>query len=155
MTNSFDIPYYAIDLPCPIPTDAEIENAPDISESYGGRVVGVGQHFVVKFGLGIDLIEGEDMLFVQENTNIRVPRVYALYTNSESGQRFIIMERIFGQTVLSAWPNLAPSEKDSLLLALQRSFGELRQFPSENYFGSFGKRRHRTEFFGHRNLIPW
>lgn len=148
MKNSFDIPFYAIDLPCPLPTDTEIENAPDISLAYGGRrVVGVGQHFVVKFGPGVDLLEGENMLFVQKNTNIRVPRVYALYTNSESGKKFIVMERIHGQTVLSAWPNLAPSEKTSLLAALKRSIDELRQLPSESYFGSFGKRHLLDEIF--------
>lgn len=141
MKNSFDIPFYATDLPCPLPTDAEIENAPDISMIYGGRrIVEVGQHFVVKFGLGVDLIEGENMLFVQENTKIRVPRVYALYTNSESRKKYIVMERIFGQTVRSAWPNLAPSEKTSLLGDLKKSLDELRQLPSENYFGSIGKR---------------
>lgn len=141
MKTSFKIPYYADDLPCPLPTDAEIENAPDISLIYGGRrVVGVGQHFVVKYGLGVNLIEGEHMLFVRENTNISVPRVYAIYSNPESGKKYIVMERIVGQTLLSAWPQLAPSEKKSILSTLQKYFDELRQLPSPKYFGSLGKR---------------
>lgn len=70
---------------------------------YGGRrIVGVGQHFVVKFGLGIDLIEGENMLFVRENTDTPVPRVFALYSDPKTGKNFIVMERILGQTLLSA-----------------------------------------------------
>lgn len=148
MRNIFQIPFYAIDLPHPLPTDAEIETAPDISMEYGGRrIVAVGQHFVVKFGLGVNLIEGENMLFVRENTNLRVPRVYALYTSPESGKNFIVMERIIGQTLLSAWAELAHSEKKSISGALQRYFDELRQLPSPKYFGSFGKRHPLDEIF--------
>jgi hypothetical protein len=73
MKASFEVPFYATDLPSPLPTGTEIENAPDISMEYGGRrIVGVGQHFVVKFGLGVNLIEGENMLFVRENTDTPV-----------------------------------------------------------------------------------
>ncbi|KAL5049199.1 hypothetical protein BDW71DRAFT_176328 [Aspergillus fruticulosus] len=148
MRNSFQIPFYAIDLPCLLPTDAEIESAPDISMEYGGRrIVAVGQHFVVKFGLGVNLIEGENMLFVQENTNIRVPRVYALYTSPESGKNFIVMERMIGQTLLSAWPGLSPSEKESISSTLQKHFDQLRRLPSPKYFGSFGKRQLLDEIF--------
>jgi hypothetical protein len=31
MGTSFEIPFYATDLPSALPTDVEIENAPDIS----------------------------------------------------------------------------------------------------------------------------
>ena len=97
MKTSFEIPFYATDLPCPLPTGTEIENAPDISMEYGGRrIVGVGPHFVVKFGLGVTLIEGENMLFVREKTNIPFPRVFALYSDLETGTNFIVIERILG-----------------------------------------------------------
>lgn len=37
---------------------------------YGGRrIVGVGQHFVVKFGVGVNPIEGESISLVQENAD--------------------------------------------------------------------------------------
>ncbi|KAJ6088363.1 hypothetical protein N7486_009624 [Penicillium sp. IBT 16267x] len=155
MRTSFNIPFYATDLPCPLPTDAEIEDAPDISLEYGGRrIVGVGQNFVVKFGLGVDLIEGENMLFVRENTNISVPRTFALYSNPDSGKNYIVMERIVGQTLLSAWSQLVPSEKKGILCILQRYFDELRQLPSPKYFGSFGKRRLLDEIFWTRDPDP-
>ena len=116
MKESFSIPFYAADLPCPLPTDSEIENAPDISLEYGGRrVVGIGHHFVVKFGQGVDLAEGENMLFVRENTNICVPRVYALYSDTKTGKSFIVMERIIGETLLAAWPHLTPIDKTHIL----------------------------------------
>ena len=141
MRNSFEIPFYATDLPCPLPTDAEIENAPDISLEYGGRrIVGVGLHFVVKFGPGVNLLEVENMLFIRENTNISVPRIFALYSNPESGKNYIVVERIIGHTLLSAWPQLELSEKKSIVNTLQKYFEELRQLPSPKYFGSFGKR---------------
>jgi hypothetical protein len=142
MKESFSIPFYAADLPCPLPTNSEIENAPDISLEYGGRrVVGVGQHFVVKFGQGVDLAEGENMLFVRENTNICVPRVFALYSDTKTGKSFIIMERIIGETLLAAWPRLTQTEKQNILSDLRIQFNEMRQLPSPNYFGSFGKRK--------------
>ena len=79
MTTPIKLPYYANDVPAPLPTNAKIEAASEISLAYGGRrIVEIGDHFVVKFGLGVDLIEGENMLFVKENTNINVSRVYAL-----------------------------------------------------------------------------
>ncbi|KAJ5201404.1 uncharacterized protein N7498_006067 [Penicillium cinerascens] len=148
MKTSFDIPFYATDLPCPLPTDAEIESAPDISMEYGGRrIVGVGQHFVVKYGLGVSLMEGENMLFVRANTKIPVPRVFALYSDPKTGQNFIVMERIVGQTLLSAWPRLTISDKQEILSDLRKYFDELRQLPSPKYFGSVGKRELLDEIF--------
>lgn len=112
MKTSFEMPFYATELPCPLPTGTEIENAPDLSMRHGGRrIVGVGQHFVVKFGLGVDLIEGESMLFVRYNTNIPIPRVFALYSDLEIGKNFIVMECVLGQILLSVWPQLITSEK--------------------------------------------
>lgn len=142
MKASCSIPFYAADLPCPLPTNSEIENAPGISLEYGGRrVVGVGQHFVVKFGLGVDLAEGENMLFVRENTNICVPRVFALYSDTKTGKSFIVMERIIGETLLAAWPQLTQTDKQNILSDLRIQFNQMSQLPSPNYFGSFGKRK--------------
>lgn len=122
---------------------------------YGGRrIVAVRQHYVVKFGLGVNLIEGENMLFVRENTTIRVPRVYALYTNPESGKKFIVMERMIGQSLLSAWAGLSPSEKRSISSALQRHFDELRRLQPPKYFGSVGKRHFLDEIFWTRDPDP-
>ncbi|RAK85510.1 hypothetical protein BO79DRAFT_231441 [Aspergillus costaricaensis CBS 115574] len=91
MATTITLPYYARDIPCPLPTTSEIDAAPDISLEYGGRrIVEIGDHLVAKFGKGVDLIEGENMLFVQENTSIRVPRVYALYSDPSTGKNYIV-----------------------------------------------------------------
>jgi hypothetical protein len=43
MKTAFEILFYAADLPYPLPTIAEIENALDVSLDYGGRrIVAVG-----------------------------------------------------------------------------------------------------------------
>jgi len=67
-------------LPAKLPTVAEILSSEDILCDQGSRkVVGVGQHFVVKYGSQIDVMEAENMLFIQQTTSIPVPRVYAIF----------------------------------------------------------------------------
>lgn len=69
MVPTVTLPYYASDIPCPLPTTSEIDAAPDISLAYcGRRIVEIGEPSVVEFGKGVSLIEGEIMLFVQEKT---------------------------------------------------------------------------------------
>ncbi|RHZ67334.1 uncharacterized protein CDV56_107884 [Aspergillus thermomutatus] len=155
MATTIKLPYYAVDLPCRLPTEAEIDEAPDISLAYGGRrVVAVEPHLVVKFGMGVDLLEGENMIFVGENTSIRVPRVYALYANTNTGKKYIVMERIAGQTLLSSWSRLSLSEKESVTTTLRRYFTELRKLSPPSYYGSLGKRSLLDEIFWTRNPEP-
>ncbi|BDD57415.1 hypothetical protein MPDQ_005536 [Monascus purpureus] len=155
MATTVKLPFYATDIPSPLPTDAEIEDAPDISLVYGGRrVVQVGHHFVVKFGKGVDLMEGENMLFVRAKTKVPVPRVFALYSNPETGKKFIVMERIIGQTLLSVWPQLSSPEKELISNTLRTYFDELRQLPPPNYYGSIDKRHLLDEIFWTREVDP-
>ncbi|PWY63638.1 hypothetical protein BO83DRAFT_382497 [Aspergillus eucalypticola CBS 122712] len=93
---------------------------------------------VVKFGKGVDLIEGENMLFVQGNTSIRVPRVYTLYSDPYTGKNYIVMGKMPGQTLLSLWPQLSPSEKEIIVTTLYNYFNELRSLPPPDYYGSLG-----------------
>lgn len=54
-------------LPEPSPTIDKIESATAIlSESTGCKVIGVGLHFIVKYGAQVDIIEGETMLLLRE-----------------------------------------------------------------------------------------
>ncbi|GLB19609.1 phosphotransferase enzyme [Aspergillus tubingensis] len=149
MATTVPIPYFAPDIiPCPLPTTSEIDAAPDISLEYGGRrIVEIGDHLVVKFGNAVDLIEGENMLFVQENTSIRVPRVYALYSDPSTGKNYIVMEKIPGQTLLSLWPQLIPSEKETIVTTIHDYFNELRRLPPPDYYGSLGRRCFLDEIF--------
>jgi hypothetical protein len=139
MAASFDVPYFAPDPPSVMPTDAEIDAAPDITLAYRSRrVVQVGDHFVVKFGVGIDLAEGRNMLFVREQTNVPVPRVYGLY--SRGPKNYIVMERIASSTLMKLWPDLQHSEKEAVTRLLRTHFDELRNLPPPDYYGSLGRR---------------
>lgn len=155
MTTTVKLPYYAPSIPCPLPTISEINAAPDISLAYSGRrIVQIGQHIVVKFGKGVDLIEGENMIFVRENTNIHVPRVYALYTDSETAKNYIIMEKISGQSLSSIWPHLSLPEKDCIIATLRDNFNELRQLAPPDYYGSLGRRYFLDGIFWTQNPEP-
>ncbi|GFF43412.1 hypothetical protein IFM58399_06942 [Aspergillus lentulus] len=120
---------------------AEINEASDIAEQYGERrVVIIEPNFIMKFGEAVDLLEGENMIFVCHNTSIRVPRVYALYTSTNTGKKYIVMERIAGQSLLSSWLQLGLPEKETVVSTLRQYFTELRQLPPPSYWGSLSKR---------------
>jgi len=147
-----NLPYYANDIPSPLPTNAEIEAAPDISLEYGARrIVEIGSHFVVKFGKGVNLIEGENMIFVRKNTRIDISRIYALYSDTDTGKNYIVMERIAGETLLLLWTQLSLSEKKTVVMKLREYFDELRQIPPPDYYGSLGKRCLLDEIFWTKN----
>lgn len=94
------------------------------------QVAAKGEHFVVKFGLGVDLIEGEKMLYVRQQTQIPVPRVYALYSRGQTNH--IVMEKIAGQTLSSAWLVLNDFDKQTITGVLSDHFKELRDLPLPN-----------------------
>ncbi|KAJ5358719.1 phosphotransferase enzyme family protein [Penicillium cataractarum] len=87
------------------------------------------------------------MLFVRENTNIPIPRVFALYSDPETSKNYIVIERIIGQTLLSAWPQLSTLEKQRITSDLRRYWDDLRPLPSPEYYGSVGKRPLLDEIF--------
>ena len=100
MTSSIILHCLATDIPYDLPTIAEIQDPEDVVSGYGNRkVVRVGRQFVVKYGKAIDIIEGENMLYVQRNTTVAVPEVYTLYTEPCTGRNFIVMEYIEGSTL--------------------------------------------------------
>ena len=140
---SITLPYYAdaTTIPASIPTMKDIESSPDVfCEQSGRRVVGVGQHFVAKYGLAVDLIEGETMLFIRQATSVPLPRIYALFKDHKSHKAYIIMERIEGHSLDSEWGSLGHTEKESIIQKLRVSFDELRKLKSPRGYCSLGKR---------------
>ncbi|GFF93398.1 hypothetical protein CNMCM6936_009413 [Aspergillus lentulus] len=61
-------------------------------------------------------------------------------TSTNTGKKYIVMERIAGQSLLSSWPQLGFPEKETVVSTLRQYFIELRQLPSPSYYGSLGKR---------------
>ncbi|THY19794.1 hypothetical protein D6D01_07002 [Aureobasidium pullulans] len=103
---SVSLPYFDSKHPLiNIPTKATIHASQDIiKENMTSKVVGVGRQFVVKYGRGLDLIEGQNAIWVATHTGIRVPKIHALYKDTEDEIKYIIMERLPGITLEEAWP---------------------------------------------------
>ncbi|KAK0102234.1 hypothetical protein ONS95_005857 [Cadophora gregata] len=136
------LPFYASrdTLPADLPTDEEIENSVEIYVDQTARkVVGVGPHFVVKYGRQIDLIEGKNMLYIQQNTSVHVPRVYALYSKPDNGKHYIVMQRVVGETLASLWPTLDVSQKTAISRSLHSAMNTLRVLPSPGGYCSLGR----------------
>lgn len=74
-------PYFGDDLPAPLPTQEQINNADQILVEVGGRkVVRVGEHYVVKYGEATEELEVEaaTMIFLRNTTCINLPKVYTV-----------------------------------------------------------------------------
>ena len=69
-------------LPDYLPATEAIMSSNDVlHESSACRIVRVGVHFVDKYGVGVSLIEGENMLFVKQFSGVPVLEIYALYSS--------------------------------------------------------------------------
>lgn len=88
----------------------------------------------------VDLLEGLNMLFAQQATKVKVPRVYALYNEPESSTNYVVMEYIKGDTLNTQWAYLTHGEKSEIATTLRQYFDELRGISSPGDFGSIGKR---------------
>ena len=69
--------------------------------------------------------EATALLFVAENTNIRVPKVYHTYNRKDGF--YIEMEYIRGQTVEEMWATISVEEKDRIIKDLAACVNQLRQ----------------------------
>lgn len=127
-------------LPRPIPTLDEIESSEDILNEAGGSKVVVVGPYVVKFGLQVELAEGENMLFVAHNTSVPVPLVYALFRDSQNQKSYIVMERIMANTLQSEWPSLSNRQREAITSKIRLLLKELRSLPSPGDYCSLGNR---------------
>ncbi|KAG9512335.1 kinase-like protein, partial [Aureobasidium melanogenum] len=143
LLNTESIPFYAPRdiLPSRLPSQDEIARASEVfSKRVGCAVVGVGRHYVVKYGCQVDLNEGETMLHVARFTTVRVPQVFALFRDEEHEKNYIIMERICGETLERLWPSLSQVEKEQISAHLKASVDELRRLPSPGVFCALERR---------------
>lgn len=141
-------PFFAASdiLPAPLPTIEEIATSQDLLKaSTGRRIVRVGPHFIVKYGMNVDLKEGQNMLFVRQNSAVPVPTLYALYSHHQEGKKrptvYIVMENIAGESLESGWSSLDPTAKSDVARQLRQCFEQLRQIPSHGYFGGLGRQQ--------------
>ena len=143
MTNLYPLPFIASSdrLPAPLPTIEAIITSPHVvQESTGRRIVRVGPHFLVKYGRNVTLIEGENLLFVEQFPDIPTPQIYAIYTDKDTRVNYIVMENVEGQSLDSCWATLKTTEKTAIAGRLRDVFDQLRDIPCPGYFGSLGNR---------------
>jgi len=118
-----NLPFYAAAslLPAPLPSKSEIEESTEVLlDFFCTKVVAAGTHFVIKFGQSVNLIEGENLLLVAQNTSVQVPRVYALFKDEVSRKSYIVMEYIAGETMETAWPNLTELQENQICQCHER-----------------------------------
>ncbi|TVY16825.1 hypothetical protein LARI1_G004455 [Lachnellula arida] len=144
------LPYFApaSELPQPLPTNQEIHDSTEqYMETGSRRLVRIGP-YMIKYGPGVSVIEGENMIFVSRETTIPVPRVYAIYTATETFRHtktrvesnYIVMEHLEGNTVSFEWGLLSEQQKDHIFAQLREYMNQLRSIPSPGYYGSIGRR---------------
>lgn len=103
MATPEPLPFFAPadSLPGLLPSAEEIKGSKDlIAEGWTNRrVIRVREHFLVKYGRSLRPLEGQNMLVIQKNTTIRVPRIYAIYSDHDAEGReahYVVMEYISG-----------------------------------------------------------
>ncbi|KAI9640217.1 hypothetical protein NHQ30_011455 [Ciborinia camelliae] len=144
------LPYFvpSHELPQPLPSTQEIHDATDrYNENGVHTLVRIGP-YMIKYGPEVNVIEGENMLFVSRETTVPVPRVYALYTVPEispltgrqEDSNYIIMEYIESKTLHDEWSLLSVQQRNRISAQLRKYMDELRALPSPGYYGSIGKR---------------
>ncbi|KAF1919398.1 hypothetical protein BDU57DRAFT_469409 [Ampelomyces quisqualis] len=103
-----------------------------------GKAFRVGA-FMVKFGNDSTIFqEAESLLFLQANSQVRVPKVYAAFTRPilEWTRHFLIMDYIEGETLSGEkWLSLSDTSRSIILSKLCEQFRLLRSIPSEGYYG--------------------
>ncbi|KAK4234507.1 kinase-like domain-containing protein [Achaetomium macrosporum] len=134
MPALYNIPYYAPahTLRANLPSTEEIEAAEEINTK-----LFEGQYVLIR------PLEGENMLYVSHETDVPIPRVYAIYQKRDSAGRtctYIIMEHIEGQPLNNCWGSLDLATKESIASQLHASFDQLRSLGPPDYFGSLHRR---------------
>lgn len=86
------------------------------------------------------------MLFIQQRTHVPVPRVFALYRESDE-RSFIVMERIHGHTLDEIWHTFDDRKKMMIAIQLKGYIGQLRRVESPNGYCSLDDKPLLDEIF--------
>lgn len=140
--TSYNLPYFAEPTAflAILPTTEDIRSTTEtLSKTAGRKVVGIGQHFIVKYGMQVYPLEGKIMLLLQHSIKVPVPRIYAVYQSSDKESTFIVMERIRSLTLVSEWKNMGVQTKQLVSIGLGRTFDEMRNLESPGGYCSIGR----------------
>ncbi|KAI1360093.1 kinase-like domain-containing protein [Xylaria arbuscula] len=137
-------------LPAPLPSVQEILQGSDVCQGRADRVVQVGDHYVVKFGRDTDVMEAQNMIFVRDHLGDMVPRVYAVYQETEGGSTppttYMIIEFLHAQPLSALWTAMDAAQKSEIIDTLRHALGIIRNIPAPNYFGGLWRSSLKDEF---------
>jgi len=139
------LPYFRHpdELPAALPTRTEIEAATTTlpttrHAAYDGRIVVIGEHFVVKYGQRVSENEGYAMLYIENHlSSFPAPRLYAMYRAEE--RLFLVMELMPGKDLESFWPHLSEDDKVSISQQLRSIWDRMRSLPSPGLYCNMTK----------------
>ncbi|OAL53655.1 hypothetical protein IQ07DRAFT_628868 [Pyrenochaeta sp. DS3sAY3a] len=82
--------------------------------------------------------EAENLLFLQEHSQVRVPKLYAVFTGPE-GEHYIVTEFIEGDSYdgddKEKWGRLTEDARTKICSKIAEQFRLLRSVPGEGYYG--------------------
>ncbi|KAF7506043.1 hypothetical protein GJ744_012290 [Endocarpon pusillum] len=104
----------------------------------------------VKHGINVKFREAQNMLFIEQNTTIPVPKVYAVYSHltperidyTEDDEKtyyeetYIFMELLPGATVNKSWDQWDQATRLNVQNELKDYVEQLRRIPEGGYIGS-------------------
>lgn len=88
---------------------------------------------MVKTGPWVHLTEAQTMTFVATHTSVPVPHVYCAFLHRN--RAYIVMERIRGQEIPTAWKQLSTEPRDRIVLQLGDMVRQLRKLPPPSKAG--------------------
>lgn len=139
-----------------LPSVAEIEAATEVlspPDTYT-KVVRVNEHFVVKMGHGVPLVEADNMRFLAEKSKVPVPKVHAAFRDPDSNKTYIIMESVPGDTLEKLLPSLDQAEKTIISRLVKDAMTELRRIPPPDYLGMLNRQPYLDGVFWTEGLNP-
>ncbi|KAF2689396.1 hypothetical protein K458DRAFT_413675 [Lentithecium fluviatile CBS 122367] len=81
---------------------------------------------LIKKGHRVHLAEAAALHFVNQMTQIPVPRVYCAFVRETEGEGWIVMERVRGRTLDEVWESLGREELKDILKQLRGMVKDLR-----------------------------
>jgi len=89
-----------------------------------GFCVPISKKKIIKTGPYVHLIEAATTKFVAENTSIPVPKIYCSFVYKN--RAYIVMERIQGDELPTAWKKLSEGSRQKVFDQLKRMLRDLR-----------------------------
>jgi hypothetical protein len=143
--------------PGPIPSEWNIlEGTVLHGDASNHRIVAIGEHFVVKHGRGVDEVEGQNLLFLEQHRSdcLIVPKLYAMWYIAATGHLCLVMQRMPGENLEKLWLQLTEEQKSDVCARLKTAFDYLRQLPSPGFYGGIGRTPLPHHFFWYRPRDP-